>query len=109
MKKSIKYIIKLFFVIILPVVISLCTLILLSGETPIKGTFPITVIFATLLGVWINAYLYLVMMPKTKLIPKVNVSFVPLIGFAIGYDRDGIIPAIVVFIPFLMVEFQLKK
>ena len=109
MKKLIKYVVKLFFVIILPVVISLCTLILLSGETSIKGTFPVTVIVATLFAVWINAYLYLVMMPKTKLIPGTDIKFTPAIGLAIGYDKTGITPAIVIVIPFFVIEFNLNK
>jgi hypothetical protein len=109
MKKSIKYMIKLFFVIILPIISSAFVFIILSGENPIRGIIPVTVIIATLFAVYINAFIYVIYMPKTKLIPGTIVTFMPIIGFAVGYDATGLTPAIVIIIPFCTIEFKLNK
>jgi len=106
MKKSIKYIIKLFFVIIVPVVVFLFIMDLSPKQYEITNLFGIVLLTTIAFS---NALMCILLMPKTKLIPGTNIKFTPVIGFAIGYDKTGMIPAIVVIIPFLMVEFQLKK
>ena len=52
---------------------------------------------------------YVVKLFFVIILPVTNIKFTPAIGLAIGYDKTGITPVIVIVIPFFVIEFNLNK
>jgi predicted permease len=106
MKKSIKYIIKLMFVIILPLIVFLFVMNLVSKQNEIKDILGITMLIVITL---INAIMFILFMPKTRLLPKTDIELAPTVGFAIGYYKVGTAHTLGIIIPFLLIELKLTK
>jgi len=108
MKKTLKYFVKLLFVIVLPVVVSISSisLVITNWEhTPlplIAGLFIIT-----LLTIF-NALFYSAVLSNTKLLPKISIEFNLVVGFAVAYDTNRMRPTLVIIIPFGIIEIRPK-
>jgi len=114
MKNVIKYSIKLLFVIILPVAVcvTIVTLMIKSPKTDlIANDFPLFCITAgiLLLLTIVNALFYPTVMSKTKLVPDIDIEFIPVIGFAIGYETNKIRPEILILLPCMAITIKVNK
>jgi hypothetical protein len=106
MKKAIKYLIKLLFVIIIPLLAILMTYFeyeYLQTMNSIASVIYILII----IGIFLNVYIFSNLMHTVKLLPDINCQFIPLIGFGAGYDLDG--GKIIILIPFCAIEIWIKK
>ena len=108
MKKLIKSLIKIFFVVVMPVV-SMALLFVTTLSKSAENPFPIAgiiliVMCTCILAIIVSKYLHYVHM-----LPKVDIEFLPLFGFGIGLDRghNKKLVDIIVFIPF--VSFEIKQ
>ena len=114
MKKLFKYIIKLLFVIILPLVmcITAVTLMVQSPKTDlIVNDFPL---FSVLVGILlllslINAVFYATVMSKTRLLPDIDFEIIPVMGFAVGYEYNRLKPVVLILLPFIAIEISVSK
>ena len=88
MKNLIKVSIKLLFVVILPIIITISVVYLLKDSSAINGGAVSWVLAIT-----------------TLLIPKVSGQFLPVFGFAIAYDNYD---KWILIVPFYTIEFQRK-
>jgi hypothetical protein len=105
MKTKLQYLVKLLFVVILPVV-AVVTSIKLYID--LELTVPVVVAMVILIfGSFTNAIFFSSYMTKIKLMPKITYEFMPIIGFALGYDSQ--VRCIVMVIPFCGIEISLKK
>ena len=104
MKKTLKYLVKLLFAIVLPiaVVISSIYLVITNWEhTPLMVIVALGIItFLTLF----NAFFYSAVLSNTKLLPKINIETELVIGFCIAYDRNRMKPTVIIVIPFVIIE-----
>ena len=108
MKKTLQYFVKLLFVIILPlgVSISSISLVITNWETTsimvIVGLSTITLITIC------NALFYSAVLSNTKLLPKISIEFNLVVGLAVAYDRNAMRPTLVIIIPFGIIEIRPK-
>lgn len=108
MKSFIKSVIKILFVVILPLAFVIGTYNLVTNYE----VSTLMLFLVTLLGVIIvaNSVMYLVFMEKIRMFPNVSVEFIPIFGFAFGVD-----PNIkhrvswLLLIPFVSFEFSIEK
>ncbi len=104
MKKTLKYLVKLLFAIVLPiaVVISSIHLVITNWEhTPLMVIVALGIItFLTLF----NAFFYSAVLSNTKLLPEINIETELVIGFCIAYDRNRMKPTVIIVIPFVVIE-----
>ena len=106
MKNLIKVSIKLLFVVILPVIITISVVYLLKDSSAINGGAVSWVLaMTTLLIVYANAFMYLGWMSSTNILPKVTGQFLPVFGFAMAYDNHD---KWILIVPFYTIEFQRK-
>jgi hypothetical protein len=106
MKTKLQYLVKFLFVVILPVV-AVVTSIKLYID--LELTLPVVVAMIILIfGSFTNAIFFSSYMTKVKLIPNIGVSFdlMPIVGFAIGFEKD--INTIIIVIPFCAIELKSK-
>jgi|TARA_R110001606_G_scaffold392152_1_gene560845 hypothetical protein len=109
MKKTMKYLVKLLFVIILPLVVSISTTYLVISNWEDTSVM-IIVAFAilTLLTIF-NAVFYSAVLSNTKLLPEITVETGLVVGFCIAYDRNRMKPNVTVVIPFLVIEITPRR
>ena len=109
MKKTIKYLVKLLFVIILPLVVSISSIYLVISNWEHTSVM-IIVAFAilTLLTIF-NAVFYSAVLSNTKLLPEITVETGLVIGFCIAYDRNRMKPNVTVVVPFLIIEITPRR
>jgi len=109
MKKTMKYLVKLLFVIILPLVVSISTTYLVISNWEDTSVM-IIIAFAilTLLTIF-NAVFYSAVLSNTKLLPEITVETGLVIGFCIAYDRNRMKPIVTVVIPFLVIEITPRR
>ncbi|MEK6263692.1 MAG: hypothetical protein N2B06_02830 [Clostridium sp.] len=109
MKKTMKYLVKLLFVIILPLVVSISTTYLVISNWEHTSVM-IIVAFAilTLLTIF-NAVFYSAVLSNTKLLPEITVETGLVVGFCIAYDRNRMKPNVTVVIPFLVIEITPRR
>ena len=108
MKKSLKYLVKLLFVIILPVVVSVSSIYLVITNwehTPVIVIVALSIL--TLLTLF-SAFFYSAVLSNTKLLPKISIEFNLVVGFAVAYDRNRMRPTLVIIIPFGIIEIRPK-
>jgi hypothetical protein len=106
MKKVFQYLVKLLFVLILPVVAVITSIKLFID---LELTIPVVLAIIILMFVSLtNAFFFNAYMTKVKLIPKMGISFdlMPIVGFAIGFDQSD--SSLVIVIPFCAIELKLK-
>ncbi len=108
MKKIFRAIIKILFVVVIPVIVSALVIkffLNYQGESwigdPIVGLAVLGIVV-----VWANALFYSVFLAKTKVLPKITVNTVPMIGFAIGADSARDPWSWIILIPFVSIEFK---
>lgn len=106
MNKTLKYLVKLYFVIILPtaILISSISLVIINW----KDMSPL-VIFAISIGCLVtvfNAVFYGAVLSNTELLPKIRIQTELIIGFCIAYDRNRMKPSISIVIPFVVIEIS---
>ena len=108
MKKIFRAIIKILFVVVIPVIVSALVIkffLNYQGESwigdPIVGLAVLGIVV-----VWANALFYSVFLAKTKVLPKIIVNKVPMIGFAIGADSARDPWSWIILIPFVSIEFK---
>ena len=104
-----KYLVKLLFVIILPLVVSISTTYLVISNWEDTSVM-IIIAFAilTLLTIF-NAVFYSAVLSNTKLLPEITVETGLVIGFCIAYDRNRMKPIVTVVIPFLVIEITPRR
>lgn len=104
-----KYLVKLLFVIILPLVVSISTTYLVISNWEHTSVM-IIVAFAilTLLTIF-NAVFYSAVLSNTKLLPEITVETGLVVGFCIAYDRNRMKPNVTVVIPFLVIEITPRR
>ena len=104
-----KYLVKLLFVIILPLVVSISTTYLVISNWEDTSVM-IIVAFAilTLLTIF-NAVFYSAVLSNTKLLPEITVETGLVVGFCIAYDRNRMKPNVTVVIPFLVIEITPRR
>ena len=106
MKNLIKVSIKLLFVVILPVIITISVVYLLKDSSAlIGGAVSWVLTITTMLIVYANAFMYLGWMSSTNILPKVSGQFLPVFGFAIAHDKWD---KWVLILPFYTIEFKRK-
>tara|TARA_R110000796_G_scaffold134646_1_gene250425 strand:+ start:334 stop:666 length:333 start_codon:yes stop_codon:yes gene_type:complete len=109
MKKTLKYLVKLLFVIVLPVAVSISaiTLVITNWDTTsllvIIGLAIITVLTI------FNAVFYSVVLSNTKLLPEISFETGLVLGFCIAYDTNSFNPTITIVIPFIIMEIKPKN
>ena len=109
MKKSLKYLVKLLFVIILPVVVSVSSIYLVITNwehTPVIVIVALSIL--TLLTLF-SAFFYSAVLSNTKLLPSIAFETGLVIGFCIAYDRNAMKPTVSIVIPFLIIEIQPRR
>ena len=109
MKKSLKYLVKLLFVIILPVVVSVSSIYLVITNwehTPVIVIVALSIL--TLLTLF-SAFFYSAVLSNTKLLPEITVETGLVVGFCIAYDRNRMKPNVTVVIPFLVIEITPRR
>jgi len=109
MKNTLKYLIKLLFVIILPLGVSISSIYLVINnleETSI--VIIIALVILSILSIF-NAFFYSAVLSKTRLLPEIDFEVVPVIGLAFGYDRNRMKPLIVILLPFVVIEIKINK
>tara|TARA_R110000796_G_scaffold26724_2_gene73873 strand:- start:890 stop:1237 length:348 start_codon:yes stop_codon:yes gene_type:complete len=111
MKNLLKQIIKLVFVIILPILTTISVVYLLrDGSTFNGGVIDWVLPIITLIMIYLNAFFYLVFMGTTKmsyLLPDVSFEFIPGIGFYLGTDKHPC--KFVILLPFLSIQVSKNK
>ena len=106
MKNLIKVSIKLLFVVMLPILITISVVYLLKeGSTLNGGVISWVLSMTLLLIVYANAFMYLGWMSSTNILPKVSGQFLPVFGFAIAHDKWD---KWVLILPFYTIEFKRK-
>ena len=108
MKKTLKYFVKLLFVIVLPLAVSISSISLVINNwehTPVMLIIGLFII--TLLTIF-NALFYSAVLSNTKLLPKISIEFNLVVGFAVAYDRNRMRPTLVIIIPFGIIEIRPK-
>ena len=109
MKKTLKYLVKLLFVIILPVVVSVSSIYLVITNwehTPVMVMVALGILtFLTLF----NAFFYSAVLSNTKLLPAITFETGLVIGFCIAYDRNAMKPTVTIVAPFLIIEIQPRR
>ena len=108
MKKTLKYFVKLLFVIVLPLAVSISSISLVINNwehTPVMLIIGLFII--TLLTIF-NALFYSAVLSNTKLLPKISIEFNLVVGFAVAYDTNRMRPTLVIIIPFGIIEIRPK-
>jgi|TARA_B110000879_G_C11173959_1_gene515014 hypothetical protein len=109
MKKTMKYLVKLLFVIILPLVVSISTTYLVISNWEDTSVM-IIIAFAILTSLTMfNAVFYSAVLSNTKLLPEITVETGLVVGFCIAYDRNRMKPNVTVVIPFLVIEITPRR
>ena len=104
-----KYLVKLLFVIILPLVVSISTTYLVISNWEDTSVM-IIIAFAILTSLTMfNAVFYSAVLSNTKLLPEITVETGLVVGFCIAYDRNRMKPIVTVVIPFLVIEITPRR
>ena len=108
MKNLTKVFIKLLFVVILPILITISVVYLLKDGSAFNGgvvswVLPMLVLIIT----YMNAFFYMGWMSKTNILPKITLDVLPVIGLAIAYDKNPM--KWIIILPFLTIEFKTKQ
>jgi len=108
MKNLFKSLIKIIYVIVLPVLFVIGTYHFVTNYT-VNTTL---LLLITLLGVAVvaNSVMYLVFMSRVNMLPTCKVEFIPIFGFAFGVDPDQHRKVSwLLLLPFVSFEFSVKK
>ena len=109
MKKTMKYLVKLLFVIILPLVVSISsTYLVISNWEHTSVMIIVAFAILTLLTIF-NAVFYSAVLSNTKLLPSIRLETGLVIGFCIAYDRNAMRPTVTIVAPFLIIEIQPRR
>ena len=109
MKKTMKYLVKLLFVIILPLVVSISsTYLVISNWEHTSVMIIVAFAILTLLTIF-NAVFYSAVLSNTKLLPEITVETGLVVGFCIAYDRNRMKPNVTVVVPFLIIEITPRR
>ena len=106
MKKLIKSLIKILFVIILPVVYSIICYHWIVSENLVLPVLAMIIIGILIIA---NAVFYYSFMSNTKMFRGVIVEFTPVIGLALGFDRAYYTHKLIVLLPFTVIEITTWK
>ena len=104
MKKTLKYLVKLLFVIVLPIVVVISSISLVI--TNWEYTSPLVIVAISIISLLtvFNAVFYSAVLSTTKLLPKINIETELIIGFCIAYERNRMKPTLLIVIPFVVIE-----
>ena len=108
MKKTLKYFVKLLFVIVLPLAVSISSISLVINNWEHTPVMLIVGLFIITLLTIFNALFYSAVLSNTKLLPKISIEFNLVVGFAVAYDRNKMRPALVIIVPFGIIEIRPK-
>jgi len=109
MKNFFRSLIKILYVVILPIAFIVSASYVVSNYEVTTTLLVVLVLLGTCIVA--NAVMYLVFMSRVKMLPKVHVDLIPIFGFAFGvdpHDSDDTISWILL-IPFVSFEFRSKK
>lgn len=104
MKKTLKYLVKLLFVIVLPIVVVISSISLVITNWEYTSTLVIVILSIVTLLTLFNAVFYSAVLSTTKLLPKINIETELIIGFCIAYERNRMKPTLLIVIPFVVIE-----
>jgi hypothetical protein len=106
MKNFIKSLIKIVYVVILP--IALIVLLYNINQFEIFTSFPVILAFILItVAVVANSIIYMGLMSKVKMFPNVSIEFHPLFGLAVALDRTYNNNTLMIIIPFAVIEILL--
>ena len=110
MKHTLKYLVKLLFVIILPLMVSIAAITLLisnySYTVPLFTVYEVAFIIILLVGTLFNAIFYSIVMSKTRLLPEIKIEYMPMIGLGVGIDLKSRIPTLAIMAPLCVIEIR---
>lgn len=110
MKHTLKYLVKLLFVIILPLMVSIAAITLLisnySYTVPLFTVYEVAFIIILLVGTLFNAIFYSIVMSKTRLLPEIKIEYMPMIGLGVGVDLKSRIPTLAIMAPLCVIEIR---
>lgn len=112
MKIMLKSFVKLFFVVLLPIIvtITLGNLTLDRSDSMITGDHYLLGLglLTILIGTYINCIFFASFMSKTDMLPKFKFEFAPVFGLALAVDTKGYGKgmAVLVVLPFFTIELK---
>ena len=104
MKKTLKYLVKLLFAIVLPIAVVISSIYLVITNWEHTSSLVIVAISIVSFLTLLNAVFYSAVLSNTKLLPEINIETELVIGFCIAYDRNGMKPTVTIVIPFVIIE-----
>ena len=107
MKNLIRSLIKIIYVVVLPLLFILGTYHYVTNYTVSTGIL----LIITLLGVAVvaNSVAYLVFLSSTRMLPKCKVEIIPIFGLAFGIDPDQKDKVTwLLLLPFISLEFSVR-
>lgn len=109
MKNFIKSIIKILYVIVIPILYAWSAYYAVTTYD-LATIYIITLLFIGVV-VALNSVVYMTILAKTKMLPKLNVEFIPIIGVAFGVDPNSSHKEMswLLLLPFISFEFRVKK
>lgn len=109
MKNFIKSIIKILYVIVIPILYAWSAYYAVTTYD-LATIYIITLLFIGV-AVALNSVVYMTILAKTKMLPKLNVEFIPIIGVAFGVDPNSSHKEMswLLLLPFISFEFRVKK
>ena len=109
MKSIIKSIIKIVYVIVIPILYTF-TAITVSTKYDISNTLIAGLIIGGVCVV-LNSVIYLAVLANVRMMPKITTEFIPIFGLAFGVDptSDKDKMTWLLLIPFVSFEFTVKK
>ena len=100
----VKSALKIMMVIVLPIVIGYITVFEIILDPDMSWSVIILAVFFTIVSL-LNALMYTVFMSQTKMFPRVDIDFVPMIGIAFGIDNRDQYSSWIILLPFITIEF----
>ena len=109
MKNLIKSFIKVLYVIVIPIMYAWSAYYAVT--TYDLGTAYIITLLLVGVAVALNSVVYMSILAKTKMLPKLQVEFIPIIGVAFGVDPNSSHKEMSwsLLLPFISFEFRVKK
>lgn len=109
MKSIIKSIIKIVYVIVIPIIYTIAA-IKISTEYDISNTLIAGLIIGGICVI-LNSVIYLAVLANVRMWPKITAEFIPIFGLAFGVDptSDKDKMTWLLLIPFISFEFTVKK
>jgi len=105
MKNLLRKLIKVLYVVIVPIMAIWSASWYYVAMGPDSHAFLVVCMVAVL--ACLSSFLCTIYMNKVKVLPKITLEFVPMLGFAIGIDDVSYKKkSVVMLLPFILIEFE---